>query len=36
MKKKSEDTVKTLLTDFKDDMNTVENNHKNKQKGSET
>ena len=36
MKKKSEETVKSLLTDFKDDMSTVENTHKNKQKGAET
>ena len=29
LKRKSEDTVKSLLTDFKDDMNTVETTHKN-------
>ena len=32
MKKKSEDTVKTLLADFKEDMGTVEHTHKSKEK----
>ena len=36
MKKKSEETVKSLLSDFKDDINTVESTHKNKQRDAET
>ena len=36
IKKKSEGTMKNLLADFKDDMNTVENTHKNKQRGADT